>query len=119
MMSCARSKPTCPYIPAYPGATTTGYAEQQETTRTTTYVVQASVHDVLSYLKQNLEQNGWSMVSDSAQGFSMDYITSSNRPPFVIGVRIDHINTQSVEYHVAIAINGPFFWENWCPTLKP
>lgn len=116
---CVSFRPACPTIPMYPEATALNYMEKEEIIRTTTYRVAATSGAVITYYKHQFEQSGWVMVSEDSNGFSMDYRTTNNQPPFSIGVRVDKESAGFVEYRVAIGIGGPFAWRNWCSTLKP
>jgi hypothetical protein len=118
-MSCTVFKPACPIIPTYPGAVAITYTEVQETTRTTTYTTHAVAQDILSYYLKSFEETGWSTHSKDAHMINLGYVTSNNHPPFNGSVIIDEETTGSTQFRVSISINGPFFWENWCPTLKP
>jgi hypothetical protein len=117
--SCAELRPACPLLPVYPQATAIKYEEKEEIIRTTTYQVAAKSGDIISYFKQRLEQSGWVLVNEDSTGFSMDYRTTSNQPPFSIGVGINNEASGIVEYRVALRIGGPFAWRNWCSNLKP
>lgn len=121
LMGCTMFKPACPSIPTYPNAVAIDYTEQQEIIRTTTYTapIGASAQDILSYYRKNLEAGGWSMDGQKAQRIDFEYSTSSNQPPFDLSVIVDEENNKPTRFRVAIRINGPFAWRNWCSTLKP
>lgn len=117
--SCSQRLPTCPELPVYPGATLVDYIEEQDVLRQTTYQVDAEAPDVLTYYKHYFQQHGWRPFSEQLNGFSMDYGSTSQEPPFSIGVVIDRVDHGTVTYHVTIIMSGPFAWRDWCPTLRP
>jgi hypothetical protein len=121
LMGCTMFKPACPSITTYPGAVVISYTDQEEIIRTTTYIapVGASTQDILGYYRKNLEAGGWSMDSQQAQRIDFEYSTSNNQPPFDLSVIIDKEDNEPTRFRVAIRINGPFAWRNWCSTLKP
>jgi hypothetical protein len=119
MTSCVSLKPVCPTIPIYPHSTALGYSDKEDITRTTMYQVAASSSDVITFFKQHLEQNEWSIVHEDSTGFSMGYRTTNSQPPFLLSLRINQEKADMLEYSVSIAIQGPFAWRNWCSTLKP
>ena len=116
---CIRRLPSCPELPVYPNAQRINYVEEQEVLRKTTYTVKALPQDILVYYKDYLQNHGWLMTNEHAQGFAMRYRTTSEEPPFYIGVVIDRGGESIITYHVGILIEGPFAWRDWCPTGRP
>jgi hypothetical protein len=119
IVSCAELRPACPIVPTYRSATAIDYKEQEEIIRTTTYQAAARSSDVITYYKQQLEQNGWSIRDEDATGFAFSYHTTGNQPPFLLSLLINDENGGVLTYQVSIAIHGPFAWRDWCPSLRP
>jgi hypothetical protein len=119
LSGCTVFKPACPGIPTYPGAVAVAYIEQEKIIRMTTYDARTSTQDILSYYQHNLEAGGWSMISQDAHLIHFEYMTSNYQPPFDLSVIIDEETNSSTTFRVAVRINGPFAWQNWCSTLKP
>jgi hypothetical protein len=111
--------PTCPIIPTYPSAVLVSYTERAQITRISTYEVAAQSNEVLTYFMEQLKMNGWEVENGDADGFSMYYRTTNDKPPFSFGITILNQNTDLVQYRVFLRIEGPFSWNYWCSELKP